>query len=328
MGAASEAHPSPIQPKLLPRLRSKLSSALKYGNNFPMSLHWTKATDAQAPCNNFCTTWSQTVALATNVGYCCNNAFSKLPILGLQIHTSHLLSHQSEYFVIALALSRLSQELRLLLPQWVAASSSLLLLIVAPSPIVHRPKHLNSHKTLMQSTHCPQRPTCQVSSLFTPALNFAWKQKFALNSAWSAAALSWSKTSCCPRTNRFQVSIRFTVFFTLFCFPFIFYSYARLVLRRLPLLAHASTEVLRPQPKSTTSSTSAPSYCLTAASSLCDLGQASCPWPRTLSPQRPDAPLAILPCPPTTGRDFILTLTKKLIFNCIDVNFHSPTHMP
>ena len=95
-----------------------------------MSLHWTKAADAQAPCNKFCTTWSQTVALATNVGYCCNNAFSQLPILGLQIHTSHLLSHQSEYFVIALALSRLSQELRLLLPQWVAASSSLLLLIV------------------------------------------------------------------------------------------------------------------------------------------------------------------------------------------------------
>ena len=66
-------------------------------------------------------------------------AFSQLPILGLQIHTSHLLSHQSEYFVIAFALSRLSKELRLLLPQWVASSSSLLLLIVAPSPIVHWP---------------------------------------------------------------------------------------------------------------------------------------------------------------------------------------------
>ena len=34
-------------------------------------------------------------------------------------------------------------------------------------------------------------------------------------------------------------------FFTLFCFPFVLYSC--LVLRRLPLLAHASTEVLRPQ---------------------------------------------------------------------------------
>ena len=70
-----------------------------------MSLHWTKAANAQPPCNNFCTTWSQTVALATNVGYCCNNAFSQLPILGLQIHTSHLLSHQSEYFAIALSMS-------------------------------------------------------------------------------------------------------------------------------------------------------------------------------------------------------------------------------
>ena len=27
-------------------------------------------------------------------------------------------------------------------------------------------------------------------------------------------------------------------------------------------------------------------------------------------------------------KDFILTLTKKLIFNCIDVNFRSPTHLP
>ena len=95
---------------------NKLSSALKHGNAFPMSL------DQSHRCSGPLT-WSQTVALATNVRYCCNNAFSQLPILGLQIHTSHLLSHQSEYFVIAFALSRLSKELRLLL-QWVAASSS------------------------------------------------------------------------------------------------------------------------------------------------------------------------------------------------------------
>ena len=46
------------------------------------------------------------MALATNVGYCCNNAFSQLPIRGLQIHTSHLLSHQWEYFVKTLQRAR------------------------------------------------------------------------------------------------------------------------------------------------------------------------------------------------------------------------------
>ena len=118
-------------------------------------------------------------------------------------------------------------------------------------------------------------------------------------------------------------------FFTLFCFPFIFYSYACLVLRRLPLLAHASTEVLRLQPKSTTSSASAPSYCPTAANSLCDLG------PSSILPLAPDAfssapgrTLGDCTVPAHHRKDSILTLTKKLIFNCVDVNFRSSTHLP
>ena len=262
----------------------------------------TKATDAQAPCNNFCTTWSQTVALATNVILLQQHLLTAadprladphfapaVSPVGVLRHSIRALKTLQRARAAAAAMGR-----RLLLS---AAADRCTFANRPLAPTSELAQEADAVHTLSATANLPG-----ILTLY-PGVELCLETKVCSELGVVRGCPVLVEDILLPEHEPFL--ILHLLYRFLLCFAFLSFSIHKHVLffAVCPFLPMLPLRYFDP-------------------------GSSILPLAPDAFSSAPGRTLGNFTLPTHHRKDSILTLTKKVIFNCIDVNFRSPTHLP